>query len=164
MSDIVSRTTFEKLHSRAYHCAMGTLNRRDVLSLVACASGVFAFGQAAGSSLTRSQVFSLKKAIVVTQQDGWETRPAMHGKLPDGEALDIHHSVLPAGHMPHAPHQHKHAELMILQDGEIDFYDNGITRHMESGDMAFAAPGQLHGWKNVGTAPARYYVIAIGSD
>lgn len=143
---------------------METLNRRDVFSLLAIASGVFAFGQAADSDLTRSRVFSLKKAKVVSQQDGWETRPAMQGKLPDGEALDIHHSVLPAGHMPHAPHQHKHAELMILLDGEIDFYDNGVTRHMESGDMAFAAPGQLHGWKNVGSGAARYYVIAIGSD
>jgi quercetin dioxygenase-like cupin family protein len=143
---------------------MRTINRRDVLSLIASSSGALAFAQAADPGLDQSQVFTLEKLKVVSQQDGWETRPSVHGKLPDGEALDVHHSVLPAGHMPHAPHQHKHAELMILLDGEIDFYDKGITKHMESGDMALAAPGQLHGWKNVGKTPARYYVIAIGSD
>lgn len=143
---------------------METFKRRELFSLIACTTGGFAFGQVSGSNLAGSQVYSLKKLKVVAQQDGWETRPAIHGTLPDGEALDIHHSVLPAGHMPHAPHQHQHAELMILQDGEIDFYDNGVTRHMETGDMVFAASGQLHGWKNVGTGPARYYVIAIGGD
>jgi len=159
-----SNCRLKRQPARAYHWPMRTINRRDVLSLIASSSGVLAFAQAADPALDQSQVFSLKKLKVVSQQDGWETRPTVHGKLPDGEALDIHHSVLPAGHMPHAPHQHKHAELMILLDGEIDFYDKGVTKHMESGDMAFAAPGQLHGWKNVGKTPARYYVIAIGSD
>ena len=88
----------------------------------------------------------------------------LSGKIADGETLDIHYSTLPAGQMPHAPHRHKHAELMVLLEGTINFYNNGVTEHMVSGDIVFAAPNQLHGWKNVGGQPAQYYVIAIGSD
>ena len=53
---------------------------------------------------------------------------------------------------------------MVLLDGKIDFYNNSVTEHMVSGDIAFAAPNQLHGWKNVGDTPARYYVIEFGID
>lgn len=88
----------------------------------------------------------------------------LSGTIADGESLDIHHSTLPAGQMPHLPHRHKHAELLVLQEGKIDFYNDGVTEHMVGGDIAFAAPNQLHGWKNIGEQPARYYVIAIGTD
>lgn len=146
---------------------MRTITRRNALSLLpalAAVSGITAFTQEPASSLAKTQVFSLPSLRVVRQKGGWETRPVLHGKLPDGEALDIHHSILPAGQMPHPPHKHQHAELMILLDGRIDFYDNGETKQMQTGDIVFAAPNQLHGWKNVGDQAARYYVIAIGSD
>jgi Uncharacterized conserved protein, contains double-stranded beta-helix domain len=112
----------------------------------------------------QSHAYALQRLKAVQQKSGWETRQVLSGKIADGEALDIHHSVLPAGQMPHPAHQHKHAELMVLLDGKIDFYNDGTTEHMLSGDIAFAAPNQLHGWKNVGEQPARYYVIAIGTD
>jgi quercetin dioxygenase-like cupin family protein len=146
---------------------MQTLTRRQALSLLpllAASAGIGSLAENSSPSLTRSHAYSLKSLKVVQQKTGWETRQVLSGKIADGESLDIHHSALPAGQMPHPPHQHKHAELMILLDGKIDFYNNGQTEHMVSGDIAFAAPNQLHGWKNVGDQPARYYVIAIGSD
>jgi quercetin dioxygenase-like cupin family protein len=146
---------------------MQTLTRREALSLLpllATPAAVSSFAQDSTSSLTQSHAFTLQGLKVVMQKSGWETRPVLSGKIADGEALDIHHSVLPAGQMPHPPHQHKHAELMVLLDGKIDFYNNGVTEHMVSGDILFAAPNQLHGWKNVGDQPARYYVIAVGTD
>jgi len=146
---------------------MQTLTRRNALSLLtalAATAGVTSFAEDASPSLTQSHAFSLKSLKVVQQKSGWETRPVLSGKMANGEALDVHHSSLPAGQMPHPPHQHKQAELMVLLDGKIDFYNNSVTEHMVSGDIAFAAPNQLHGWKNVGDTPARYYVIEFGID
>lgn len=146
---------------------MQTLTRRKALSLLsalAAASGVASIAEDAPGSLTQSHAYALKSLKVVQQKSGWETRPVLSGKIADGEAIEIHHSTLPAGQMPHPPHQHKHAELMVLLDGRIDFYNNSVTEQMVSGDIVFAAPNQLHGWKNVGDQPARYYVIAIGTD
>jgi quercetin dioxygenase-like cupin family protein len=146
---------------------MQTLTRRKALSLLpalAAASGVASIAEDAPGSLAKSHAYSLQSLKVVQQKSGWETRPVLSGKIADGEALDIHHSTLPAGQMPHPPHQHKHAELMVLLEGRIDFYNNSVIEHMVSGDIVFAAPNQLHGWKNVGDQPARYYVIAIGTD
>lgn len=146
---------------------MQKLTRRKALTflpLLATTTRVSSLAEDTSASLTQSHAYSLQGLKAVQTRTGWETRQVLKGKIADGELLDIHHSNLPAGQMPHPPHQHKHAELMVLQDGKIDFYNNGVTEHMVSGDIAFAAPNQLHGWKNVGDQPARYYVIAIGTD
>jgi len=146
---------------------MQTLTRRKALSLLpalATAGAVSTLAEDKEPSLTQSHAYALEGLKAVQQKTGYETRQVLNGKLVDAELLDIHHSTLPAGQMPHPAHQHKHAELMVLLDGKIDFYNNGSTEHMTSGDIAFAAPNQLHGWKNVGDQPARYYVIAIGTD
>jgi quercetin dioxygenase-like cupin family protein len=146
---------------------MKALTRRKALSLLpilAATAGVSSFAEDTSPSLTQSHAYALQNLKAVQQKTGFETRQVLNGKISDGEMLDIHHSTLPAGQMPHPAHQHKHAELLVLQEGEIDFYNNGVTEHMVSGDIAFAAPTQLHGWKNVGDQPARYYVIAIGAD
>jgi quercetin dioxygenase-like cupin family protein len=146
---------------------MQTLSRRTALSLLsalAAATGLNALAEDAARSLTQSHAYSPQGLKAVQQKTGMETRQVLNGKIADGELLDIHHTTLSAGQMPHPAHQHKHAELMVLQEGKIDFYNNGSTEHMVSGDIAFAAPNQLHGWKNVGDQPARYYVIAIGTD
>lgn len=145
---------------------MQTLTRRKALSLLpalAAVAGVASSAEDSPAFLTQSHAYALQSLKVVQQKSGWETRPVLGGKLPDGEPLDIHHSVLPAGQMPHPPHQHKYAELMVLVEGTIEFYNNSVTEHMVSGDIVFAAPNQLHGWKNVGDKPARYYVIEIGT-
>ncbi len=146
---------------------MQTLTRRkalSILSALAATAGVTSLAEDASPSLTKSHAFALQSLKVVQQKSGWETRPVLSGKMANGEGLDIHHSTLPAGQMPHPPHQHKQAEVMVLLDGNIDFYNNSVTEHMVGGDIAFAAPNQLHGWKNVGEKPARYYVIEFGID
>lgn len=146
---------------------MQTFTRRKALSLLpllASTAGVTSLAQDSPASLTQSRAFSLRSLKAVRQRSGWETRQVLSGKIADGEALDIHHSTLPAGQMPHPPHRHKHAELLVLQEGEIDFYNDSVTERMVSGDIAFAAPNLLHGWKNTGDKPASYYVIAIGTD
>jgi quercetin dioxygenase-like cupin family protein len=146
---------------------MQTLTRRKALSLLpllATSAGVGSIADNASLSLTQSHAYSLQGLKVVRQKTGFETRQVLNGKIADGEALDIHHSTLPPGQMPHPAHQHKHAELLVLLDGKLEFYNKDVTEHLVSGDVAFAAPNQLHGWKNVGDQPAKYYVIAIGTD
>jgi len=166
LPDLIGLTIVSR-RSHLYHGAMQTLTRRKALSLLpalAATAGIASLAEDATPSLTQSHACALQSLKVVRQKSGWETRPVLSGKVADGEALDIHHSTLPSGQMPHPPHQHKHAELMVLLDGKIDFYNDSVTEHMVSGDIVFAAPNKLHGWKNVGDQPARYYVIAIGTD
>jgi quercetin dioxygenase-like cupin family protein len=146
---------------------MQTLTRRKAISLLpllAATAGASSLAEDASSSLTQSHAYSLQSLKVVQQKTGFETRQVLNGKIADGELLDIHHSTLPAGQMPHPAHQHKHAELLVLLDGNLEFYNNNATEHVAGGDIVFAAPNQLHGWKNVGDRPAKYYVIAIGTD
>jgi quercetin dioxygenase-like cupin family protein len=142
-------------------------NRREMLMALSCLSAVLLSTRSAAGedvSLASSQVFSVRKLKAVSQVGGWETRQVMKGVTTTGEHLDIHQSTLPAGKMPHPPHQHRHAELMVLLEGNIEFYNGAVTETMQGGDLVYAAPNQLHGWKNVGQGPARYFVIAVGED
>jgi quercetin dioxygenase-like cupin family protein len=142
--------------------------RREMIATLSLLAGFSATAlHAQGTNdevLPHTQVFSPAKLKVVTQTGGWETRQILRGALPTGEHLDVHQSTLPAGQMPHAPHRHRHAEMMVLLEGKIDFYNGTVTEPMQPGDLVFAAPDQLHGWKNVGETPARYFVIAVGTD
>ena len=61
--------------------------------------------------------------------------------------------------MPHEPHQHQHEELLIVKQGTLETFQNGETRRAGEGDIIFQASNERHNVRNVGTAPAVYYVI-----
>lgn len=99
-----------------------------------------------------------------TNAGGTVTRPVLRGELPTGEYIEVHETALAAGKMPHAPHRHKHTELMLLRTGELELILDRKTEPLAPGDIAWCASDQLHGLKNTGTEPANYFVIAIGPD
>jgi quercetin dioxygenase-like cupin family protein len=41
---------------------------------------------------------------------------------------------------------------------------NGETTRLTPGSVVYVASNDLHGWKNPGQEPARYFVMALGGD
>lgn len=61
------------------------------------------------------------------------------------------------------PHIHQFAEAFYVLDGELSFQLGEKTFTATPGDLVYIPSGQLHGWRNVGTEPARALVTAAPS-
>jgi mannose-6-phosphate isomerase-like protein (cupin superfamily) len=146
------------------------MTRRDlsfVLPALGLMSTAFADAQTESSEqpLTdHSGVYSFEKLPVKTSAGGAATRPVLSGKLPTGEIVELHETTLMPGQMPHAAHKHVHSEFMLMREGSVEFIMDGKSEQLGPGGVAYAASGEMHGLKNVGTVPANYFVIAIGTE
>ena len=92
------------------------------------------------------------------------SRQMLRTRTHTGYRVDIHESEIPAGQAPHPPHQHVHEELMLVRDGTMEVTIAGTTTRLGPGSCAYVASNQMHGWRNVGTGVARYFVLALGDD
>ncbi len=114
--------------------------------------------------LSHSATYSFDQLPVKQSPSGAVTRPVLHGKLPTGELVEMHETMLLPGQSPHAAHHHVHSEFMLIREGTLEFTANGKPERIGPGGVAFAASGEMHGLKNVGAGPANYFVIAIGDQ
>jgi quercetin dioxygenase-like cupin family protein len=92
------------------------------------------------------------------------SRAVLNGAIHDGCPLEMHITELAPGLAPHPPHHHGHDEMIIIRQGTLAVMINGKTSNVGPGSVVYAASGEEHGWKNVGTDTAMYYVIALGKD
>lgn len=65
--------------------------------------------------------------------------------------------VLKPGMEPHPPHQHPEEEFMLVTEGHGEFLVGGKTHQVGPGVLMFSGSNQLHGVKNNGTVPFRFY-------
>ena len=140
------------------------ISRRDLCSLLPAAALLSAWplqGQTP-ETLANSEVFPFDKLPVHRSASGAETRPVLQGKLPTGEMLEVHETLLPPGAMPHPPHHHLRSELWLVRQGTVELTVNGHGQTIGPGGVGFAASNQEHGIKNVGNGPAQYFVVAVG--
>jgi quercetin dioxygenase-like cupin family protein len=86
-------------------------------------------------------------------------RQVVRDRTPTLDELEIHISTLRPGQSPHAPHKHEHEELLIVKEGTLETFQNGVTRKAGPGAIIFQASNELHNVTNVGTSAATYYVI-----
>jgi mannose-6-phosphate isomerase-like protein (cupin superfamily) len=56
-----------------------------------------------------------------------------------------------------------HEELLFIREGELEVTINGQGTRLGPGSCAYLASNDLHGYRNVGTVPAKYFVLALGS-
>jgi quercetin dioxygenase-like cupin family protein len=146
---------------------MSEMTRRDFATVLAAlgalANRAGAQTPTAEPLLNTQKVYRYSELPVKTNAAGGESRAVLEGKLPTGELIEVHETVVQPGQMPHPPHYHQHSELILIREGSVEFLNNGKTEPPAGpGDLFFAASLVVHGLKNVGTTPARYFVVAIG--
>jgi quercetin dioxygenase-like cupin family protein len=90
------------------------------------------------------------------------SRAVFDGKNHAGYPVELHITELGPGQAPHAPHRHVHEEIVMLRTGLLDVTIEGTVTRVTAGSVVYANSNDLHGWKNPGPEPARYFVIAIG--
>ena len=115
--------------------------------------------------LSHSRVIHYAELQVRTFPNGGTQRRVMSGTLPTGEFIEVHESMLPPGEMPHPPHKHPNTEVLFIQDGKLEYIDEG-GKIIAVGpqDIVFSASNILHGLKNVGTTPASYIVFSVSKQ
>jgi len=157
---------------------MMKMNRRDLCvalsSIAAMAAARPAEGQASSvapstPAAPAETVLSVQRAYVFDQlpmNKGpyGESREALKGVLPTGEAVEVHETTLLPGHAPHPPHRHRYSEFILIREGTIEFNNDGTLERVGPGCVIFAASNVMHGVKNVGDTNANYFVVEIGRE
>ena len=95
------------------------------------------------------------------ENTGWSV---LNGATHTGYPVELHITELAAGQQPHPPHRHVHEEILLLKSGALEVTMNGETTRLTPGSVVYVASNDLHGWKNPGQEPARYFVMALGGD
>ena len=149
------------------------INRRDMcvaMAALASLGGILAQAQETPGTtggavdttdMAVSKVFRFDEMKVSHNSNGGWARAVMHGTLPTGEFVEVHETMLPAGQMPHPPHRHRNTEFVLIREGKLEFLNDGKPEPASVGDVIYTASNQLHGLKNVGDAPAYYFVVSV---
>ena len=131
---------------------------------IALSSGMTA-AQASGSNpLATSRVFLYEQMPATTAANGSEARRVVAGTLPTGEAVGIHETMQPVGMAPNPAHAIQHSEMIVVEQGTLEFQHDGKVERVGPGGIVYVAFGTVHAVKNVGDVPAKYVVIQIGGD
>ena len=67
-------------------------------------------------------------------------------------------AVIKPGQEIHPPHEHAEEEYLMVLEGSGTWHLNGKDSPATAGDMQYAAPWDIHGIKNTGTAPLTFVV------
>jgi mannose-6-phosphate isomerase-like protein (cupin superfamily) len=123
---------------------------------------------ASSGTLGAARVIPFDAMAVRTMANGGESRDIAHGTLATGETVNLHQSMQVVGAAPNAPHAIQHSEFILVREGELEF-DHEVAGQMVAekvgpGGVIYVAYGTRHALKNVGTVPAKYFVVAMGGD
>jgi quercetin dioxygenase-like cupin family protein len=135
------------------------------------AGGMFAHAQTAPANpapdanpLATARVFAYDDMKSRTAPNGTESRVVFNGTLATGESVGAHESTQPAGTVPPALHVIHHSELIVIEEGTVEFHHDDKVERAGPGSVIYVAFGTNHFVKNVGDGPAKYVVIQIGGD
>ena len=126
--------------------------------------GIAAFAMASAAPAQEampSRAFQYEDLTVKTNGKN-RSRDVLKGKTHQGYALDMHLTELAAGEMPHAAHHHEHEEMVMIQTGTLEVTISGKVSTVGAGSVVYVASNEEHGWRNVGSTRAQYFVMAFG--
>jgi (S)-ureidoglycine aminohydrolase len=76
--------------------------------------------------------------------------------------LEIHASTVEGGEAPHPGHTHTdQEELIIIKEGNLKVTIGDQTKVLGPGSIAYALPGDEHGFINAGKESCTYYIIKL---
>jgi mannose-6-phosphate isomerase-like protein (cupin superfamily) len=133
--------------------------RRDLAALI---PALLAARASAGTTALLSKAYPFDRLTVNTKGDN-QTRAVFDGETHLGYPIELHITNLPAGGAPHPPPHHVHEEMIRVQEGTMEVTISGRTTSLGPGSVAYVASNEVHGWRNVGTTRAQYFVLAIGA-
>ena len=146
---------------------MTPLNRRDLLAaLTALTLSPRAQSQITPTDpiLSSPRVFLHEDLPVKQNPNGSESRPVTHGATLTGEYIEIHESTIPVGATPNPLHQHRPTDILLVREGTVAFEHDGKSEHVGPGGVILATSMTAHTIRNVGTIPARYFVIGVSRE
>src|SRR5580700_1499045 len=114
--------------------------------------------------LATARVFSVNEMPAKTSPNGSVGRHVFNGTLATGEAVAVHETMQPAGTGPNPAHRVQHSEVIVVEEGTLEFEHDGKAERAAAGSIIYVAFRTLHAIRNVGDGPARYVVIQIGGD
>jgi mannose-6-phosphate isomerase-like protein (cupin superfamily) len=133
-------------------------SRRDLGLLLTALTAAGASGQE--TALT-SKTYRYEDLPVSTNGAN-HGRAILNGATHTGLPIELHETELGPGQQPHPPHHHIHEEMLMLREGTLEVTMGGRSVNLDPGSVVFVASNQEHGWRNVGTGHARYFVLALG--
>ena len=133
---------------------MSLMTRRDLTLLSA---GLIAASAKAQKATLPSRTYRFEELVL--KGTG---RAVFDGLTHSGFHVDLHETELASGAAPHAPHKHEHEEIVMIREGTLEVTIEGHVTIARPGSVVYAASNDMHGWKNVGTTKAQYFVIALG--
>lgn len=138
------------------------LTRRDLSVLLPALFAANAWSAEKSMAMLPSGIYPFDKLTVKENPNGNKSWQVFTGTTHEGFPIDMHITELAPGNMPHPEHHHVHEEMIMMIEGEVLVTILDKTEKIGAGGMAYVHSNEQHGWKNVGTGPARYYVLAIG--
>jgi quercetin dioxygenase-like cupin family protein len=93
-----------------------------------------------------------------------KTRAVLDGSTHGGYPVEMHITELAPGLAPHPPHHHAHEEMIMIREGTLEVTISGTSKKLGQGSVAYVASNEEHGWRNVGTTRAQYFVLALGRE
>lgn len=133
-------------------------SRRD-LSLFLPA--LLASQSAAQPAATPTRTFRFEDLVVKKNGEN-RSRDVIKAVTHKGATFDMHETELAPGAMPHAAHAHEHEEMVMIREGTLEITIAGKKSTLGPGSVAFVASNEHHGWRNIATTRAHYFVIAFG--
>jgi len=135
-------------------------SRRDLSLLLPLLAAAKAAGQ---SHVLKSRTYRYED-LPVENEGPNRGLPIFDGDTHSGVRIELHETELAPGEMPHPAHHHVHEEMILVREGTMEVTIAGKSATLGPGGVGFVASGEEHGWRNVGTGRARYFVLAVGRD
>jgi mannose-6-phosphate isomerase-like protein (cupin superfamily) len=136
------------------------VSRRQLCGLLP----LLAFSLRADEARIPSKATDFHDLPVDKAENGAEFRRIVAGKGYNSIPMEIHETILPPAGAPHAAHHHPGDELFFVMKGTVEVTINGKSTRIGPGGAAYAAGGDEHGIRNVGSEPAQYFVATIGPE
>lgn len=138
-----------------------SVTRRDLLVAAAAVAVTMAAGASVRTApaVMTSSIFEWK-AMKAEPTEAGEVRHVFRTPTATLDELECHITTLEPGAKSHPPHTHANEEVLIIREGNVEFFYRNAWHPATVGDVVFLTGTDPHGVRNAGTTPATYHVFA----